>query len=89
MTELSGPLLLAGGFLGPWILDAFRAPKLLALAYGLLIVAVAILVLLGMIHLQAPKVWGAPLAITLVLGGMIGAARLLVRSLRSHRSVPQ
>jgi peptidoglycan/LPS O-acetylase OafA/YrhL len=89
MTELFVPLFMVGAFLGPWILEGLRAPKAFALCYALIIVALACLWFLGMIHLQVPKVWGAPLAIILVLGGMIGAARLLVRSLKSHRSVPR
>ena len=87
MADLFVPLYVAGTFLGLWILDVFKPPKLFVIAYALLVVALGCVGLLGIIHLEVPKAWGAPAADILVLGGMIGAARLVLHGVLTFRSV--
>lgn len=88
MTDLLVPLLMAA-FLGFWILDVLQAPVALSVVYALAVVALSCLGLLGLIHIEVPKTWGAPVSNILVIMGILGAARMAFHGLRNLlRAVP-
>lgn len=84
MMDLLAPLLTAA-IVGFWILDVLRASTALSVMYALVVIVLGCLGLLGLIHIEVPRTWGAPFSNILVALGMVGAARMAFRGLRDLR----